>query len=111
MGYLGFGMFVAILLVIILAIAPFIGKMRRGIYNVLENLDLEDSLVGKVFVVIENEDEEEINYMTGMVIAIGYLIYLLLVTIIGLLTIVLYPLVLIVLIGGFIFKTKQQKQQ
>jgi hypothetical protein len=98
--YLGFALFFGVITYFIVAITPFVPKLRR--FGMRE---LEHTFVSNIYEIF---DEGVDSYQTSMLLAVGYLMYLLVsAMVIGVLSL-LWPVFLIVLlIATIIFKTNK----
>jgi hypothetical protein len=100
--YLGFALFFGVITYFIVAITPFVPKLRR--FGMRE---LQHTFVGDIYEIF---DEGVDSYQNSMVLAFGYLMYISVsAMVIGVLSL-LWPIVLIVLlIATIIYKTNKNK--
>jgi hypothetical protein len=100
--YLGFALFFGTIMYFIALITPFVPKLRR--FGMRE---LKHTFVADIYEIF---DEGVDSYQTSMVLAIGYLMYILVsAMVIGGLSL-LWPAVLtVLLIATIIFKTNKNK--
>lgn len=102
MSYVGIGVIVATVGIVIGVLCPFITNLRRGGIRILHALSMQDSLVGSLFA--ELESKGKFTYIKGVTWTFNYLIYLFILAIFGAISICVYPIIFLSLLGGVYLK-------